>query len=59
VTAPPPDLAEALRDRYVLQRELGHGGMATVYLARDVRHDRHVAPQVLLPELGAILGPGS
>jgi hypothetical protein len=33
--------------------------MATVYLARDVRHDRHVAAQVLLPELGAILGPGS
>src|SRR5215216_270783 len=50
-------LADALRDRYVLERELGRGGMATVYLARDLRHDRHVALKVVLPELGAVLGP--
>jgi serine/threonine-protein kinase len=42
VTIPPP-LADALRDRYVLDRELGRGGMATVYLAQDFRHDRPVA----------------
>jgi serine/threonine-protein kinase len=42
VTIPAP-LADALRDRYVLDRELGRGGMATVYLAHDVRHDRPVA----------------
>jgi eukaryotic-like serine/threonine-protein kinase len=40
-------LAEAPRDRYVLERELGHGGMATVYLARDLKHDRLVAVKVL------------
>ncbi|HTS89873.1 MAG TPA: protein kinase [Gemmatimonadales bacterium] len=49
-------LAAALRDRYVIERELGQGGMATVYLARDVRHDRQVAVKVLRPELAAILG---
>src|SRR5438477_277997 len=42
--------------RYVIEREVGGVGMATVYLARDVRHDRHVALKVLNPELGAILG---
>jgi serine/threonine protein kinase len=52
-------LRVALADRYERERELGRGGMATVHLARDVRHDRHIAPQVLLPELGAVLGPGS
>ena len=57
VTVPPSDLAESLRDRYVLQRELGRGGMATVYLARDLRHDRPVALKVLLPEPAASLGP--
>ena len=56
VTVPPPDLVESLRDRYELQRELGHGGMATVYLARDLRHERPVALKVLHPELGAVLG---
>ena len=50
-------LAEALRDRYALERELGRGGMATVYLAHDLKHDRHVALKVLHPELAATLGP--
>ncbi|WP_411279072.1 protein kinase domain-containing protein [Gemmatimonas sp.] len=52
-TAP---LAAAIADRYTLDRELGRGGMATVYLARDIRHDRLVALKVLHPELGAVLG---
>ena len=51
------DLAEALRDRYLIERELGAGGMATVYLAHDLRHDRKVALKVLRPELAASLGP--
>ncbi|HEX6316874.1 MAG TPA: protein kinase, partial [Gemmatimonadaceae bacterium] len=49
-------LQEALANRYRLERELGVGGMATVYLARDLRHDRDVAIKVLHPELGAVLG---
>jgi eukaryotic-like serine/threonine-protein kinase len=49
-------LGEALHDRYVIERELGHGGMATVYLAHDLRHDRRVALKVLRPELAAVLG---
>jgi serine/threonine-protein kinase len=49
-------LAAALIDRYRIQRELGRGGMATVYLARDLRHDRQVAIKVLHPELAAVLG---
>jgi len=53
-----PRLAAALSDRYVIERELGQGGMATVYLAHDVRHDRKVALKVLRPELSAILGSG-
>jgi tetratricopeptide (TPR) repeat protein len=52
-----PELADALRDRYVFERELGRGGMATVHLARDLRHDRAVALKVLLPELAQVLGP--
>ncbi len=48
--------AEALRDRYVLERELGRGGMATVYLARDVKHDRLIALKVIRPELASVLG---
>jgi serine/threonine-protein kinase len=51
-----PLLADALRDRYTLERELGRGGMATVYLARDLKHDRDVALKVLRPELAAVLG---
>jgi dienelactone hydrolase/tRNA A-37 threonylcarbamoyl transferase component Bud32 len=49
-------LAEALKDRYVLEREVGAGGMATVYLAQDLKHHRRVAIKVLRPELSAILG---
>ena len=49
-------LADALRDRYVLERPLGRGGMATVYLARDLKHGRPVALKVLRPELASVLG---
>jgi serine/threonine protein kinase len=59
--APPlaPDaqrLTAALADRYRIERELGAGGMATVYLAHDLKHDRKVAIKVLKPELAAVLG---
>jgi Tol biopolymer transport system component/tRNA A-37 threonylcarbamoyl transferase component Bud32 len=50
-------LGAALEGRYSIDREVGRGGMATVYLARDVRHHRRVALKVLNPELGAVLGP--
>ena len=49
-------LSTALSDRYRLDRELGAGGMATVYLAHDLKHDRDVAIKVLHPDLGAALG---
>ena len=49
-------LKSALADRYEIDREIGAGGMATVYLARDPRHDRNVALKLLKPELGAVLG---
>ena len=49
-------LRAALADRYRIERELGQGGMATVYLAHDVKHDRKVALKVLKPELAAVLG---
>jgi Tol biopolymer transport system component/tRNA A-37 threonylcarbamoyl transferase component Bud32 len=49
-------LQSALADRYRLEREVGAGGMATVYLAEDVRHDRRVALKVLRPELSAVIG---
>ncbi len=52
----PPELEAALADRYRIERELGHGGMATVYLAHDYRHDRPVALKVLRPELSGVLG---
>jgi serine/threonine-protein kinase len=52
----PPRLEEALRGRYELRRELGAGGMATVYLAEDARHDRLVALKVLRPDLAAVVG---
>ena len=49
-------LAAALSDRYQIERELGAGGMATVYAARDLKHQREVALKVLRPELAAVLG---
>jgi len=52
-----PLLRSALSDRYTIDRELGAGGMATVYLATDLRHSRKVALKVLRPELTATLGP--
>ena len=53
---PIADLQAALADRYVVQRELGRGGMATVFLAADVKHRRPVALKVLHPELAAAIG---
>ena len=50
-------LTTALADRYAIERELGAGGMATVYLAEDLKHHRKVAVKVLRPELAATLGP--
>ena len=49
-------LQASIADRYTVERELGRGGMATVYLATDVRHDRRVAIKVLHPDLGATIG---
>ena len=49
-------LNDALAGRYRIERELGVGGMATVYLAKDLRHDRNVALKVLRAELGAVIG---
>jgi len=49
-------LTAALADRYRLERELGAGGMATVYLAEDLKHHRKVAVKVLRPELAASMG---
>ena len=49
-------LRSVLADRYRIERELGQGGMATVYLARDLRHERQVAIKVLRPDLAAVIG---
>ncbi|MEO5824404.1 MAG: serine/threonine-protein kinase, partial [Gemmatimonadales bacterium] len=49
-------LTAALSDRYRIEREIGQGGMATVYLAHDIKHDRKVAIKVLRPELAAVIG---
>ncbi len=49
-------LTAALADRYQIEREIGQGGMATVYLAKDLKHERQVAIKVLKPELAAVIG---
>ena len=49
-------LASALEGRYAIERLVGEGGMAKVYLARDLRHNRQVALKVLRPDLGAVVG---
>src|ERR687896_1215171 len=49
-------LSSTLSTRYAIEREIGSGGMATVYLARDLRHNRRVALKVLHPELSAVIG---
>jgi eukaryotic-like serine/threonine-protein kinase len=56
MTAISDRLESALSDRYRIERQLGAGGMATVYLAEDLKHDRKVAIKVLKPELAAVLG---
>jgi eukaryotic-like serine/threonine-protein kinase len=56
MSQPQSRLADALADRYRIERELGAGGMATVYLAHDLKHGRKVAIKVLRPELAAVIG---
>ena len=56
MSEPPADLKAALVGRYSLQGVIGHGGMATVYLAQDERHGRRVAVKVLRPEISASIG---
>ncbi|MGE5091144.1 MAG: protein kinase domain-containing protein, partial [Bacillota bacterium] len=56
MSEPVSPLESALAERYRIERELGQGGMATVYLAEDLRHRRKVAVKVLKPELAAVLG---
>src|SRR4249919_2521593 len=51
-------LQDSLAGRYAIERELGRGGMATVYLARDVKHEREVALKVLREDLSASIGTG-
>jgi serine/threonine protein kinase len=53
---PAAGLNIALEGRYAIERELGEGGMATVYLADDLKHNRKVALKVLKPELAAVVG---
>lgn len=57
MTDPIDQLRSALADRYKIEREIGAGGMATVYLAVDLKHRRHVAVKVLRPDLAATMGP--
>ncbi len=49
-------LTTSLADRYRVEKHIGEGGMATVYLAHDIKHDRQVALKVLRPELAALIG---
>ena len=60
MSAPEPYVIErlntALSGQYAIEREIGQGGMSTVYLADDLRHDRKVALKVLKPELAAVVG---
>ena len=56
MTDPITHLNAALEGRYRVEREIGEGGMATVYLAEDLRHERKVALKVLKPELAAVVG---
>ena len=55
---PNVQLATALAGRYTIDREIGRGGMATVYLARDARLDRRVAIKVMLPDVSASVSAG-
>jgi serine/threonine-protein kinase len=57
MTASLDTLRAALAGRYAIERELGQGGMATVYLAQDLKHGRRVAVKVLSPEISSSLGP--
>lgn len=56
-SSPVPPLNSTLAGRYTLEREIGSGGMAVVYLALDAKHDRRVAVKVLRPELSSLIGP--
>ena len=56
MSEPVTRLNAALEGRYTIERELGEGGMATVYLAEDLKHERKVALKVLKPELAAVVG---
>ena len=54
MNAPQARFGSVVSDRYTIVRELGHGGMATVYLAHDIKHDRDVAIKVLRDNLGSM-----
>src|SRR5262245_51479628 len=56
MSAPLDRITTALADRYRIDREIGRGGMATVFLGHDLRHDRRVAIKVLHPDLSAVIG---